>query len=190
MPSWIEFRLAVQGLLRLARFNSDFPRFFDRSPQGALRSFWIALPLLPYSTMVIVQAGLVERAADVTQFTVTMLIGYVVLWLLPPAILTWIAPLVGRQSEMAGCITAYNWMSLLNAATRLPLMGLQVAGVPPNVMALPDQIVLVVWLVWEAFLFMHTLRIALWQGALASIADYLLMQHLVIPIFVLASGVT
>ena len=190
MTSWIEFRLAVQGLLRLARFNPDFQRFFDRSPRGALRSFWVALPVLPYSILVIARSELLARVVDVTQFTVTMSVGYAVLWLLPPAILTWVAPLVGRQSEMPGCIAMYNWMSLLTAGTALPLIGLEMAGVPADIMAVPNGILLIAWLVWEAFLLMHALRIALWQAALATIADYLLMQQLVVPIFLLAGGVS
>ncbi|WP_119301756.1 hypothetical protein [Dongia deserti] len=190
MPSWIEFRLATVGLLRLARFDADFQRFFDRSPSGALRSFGLAVPVLPYSILVIAQSGLLERVADVTYFTMTMSIGYVVLWLLPPAILTWVAPLIGRQSEVPGCIALYNWLTLLTVATRLPLVAVEMAGAPADIMAVPNNILLIVWLVWEAFLLTHTLRIALWQAALATIADYLLMRHLVMPIFLIVGGVS
>jgi hypothetical protein len=188
MPSWIEFRLAVQGLLRLARFNPDFQRFFDRSPGGALRSFWIAVPFLPYAMLVVARSELLDRAADPTEFTITMSIAYVVLWLLPPAILTWVGPLIGRQPEVPGCIAMYNWMSLLTAGAALPLIGLEVAGVPADIMAVPHGILLIVSLVWEAFLLMHALRILMWQAVLATIADYLLMQHLVLPIFVTAGS--
>lgn len=189
MPSWIEFRLAVVGLLRLARFNPDFRRFFDRSPRGALRSFWVALPLLPYSILVLARWGLFAQAADATQFTITMSIGYAILWLLPPAVLTWVAPLIGRQSEMPGCITIYNWMNLLTAGAALPLIAVEMAGVPADIMAVPHVVLLIASLVWEAFLLMHALRLLLWQAALATIGDFLLMQHLVLPIIIAASGV-
>jgi hypothetical protein len=189
MPSWIEFRLAIVGLLRLARFDTDFQRFFDRSPGGALRSFWVALPILPYSILVVARSGLLVRVGDLTQFTITMSVGYVVLWLLPPVILTWVAPLIGRQAEMAGCIAIYNWTTLLTAGVGLPLVALEIAGVPADIMAVPGDILLIVSLVWEAFLLMHVLRIAMWQAALASIADYLVMHHLVLPIFLIAGTV-
>ena len=190
MPSWIELRLAVLGLLRLARFDGDFQRFFDRSPNGALRSFWVAPIVLPYSVLAITQSGLLERVGDMAQFTITMAIGYTVLWVLPPAILTWVAPLIGRDAEMPGCITVYNWMSLLTATTGLPLIALRMAGVAPDVIDVPSNILLIVWLVWEAFLLKHALRIAMWQAVLASLADYLFMQHLVLPMFLAAGSVT
>ena len=190
MPSWIELRLAVLGLLRLARFDGDFLRFFDRSPNGALRSFWVAPIVLPYSVLAISQSGLLERVGDMAQFTITMAIGYTVLWVLPPAVLTWIAPLINRNAEMPGCITVYNWMSLLTASTGLPLIALQMLGVAPDIMDVPTNILLIVWLVWEAFLLKHALRIAMWQAALASVADYLFMQHLVLPMFLIAGSVT
>jgi hypothetical protein len=63
-----------------------------------------------------------------------------------------------------------------------------VAGVPADIMAVPHGILLIVSLVWEAFLLMHALRILMWQAVLATIADYLLMQHLVLPIFVTAGS--
>jgi hypothetical protein len=190
MPTWIELRLAIVGLSRLARFNPDFQRFFDRSPRGALRSFWLAVPILPYSILVVAHSGLIARAGDTTQFAIAMAIGYFVLWLLPPAILTWVAPLIGRNAEVPGCIAVYNWMSLLNAGANLPLIAVEMAGVPYDIMTVPYGIVLIVLLVWEAFLLTHVLRIALWQAALASIADYLLMHHLVVPMILAAGSVS
>jgi hypothetical protein len=190
MPSWIEFRLAVLGLLRLARFDGDFQRFFARSPYGALRSFWVAPIVLPYSVLAVTQSGLLERVGDVAQFTIAMAIGYTVLWVLPPAVLTWVAPLIGRDAEMPGCITMYNWMSLLTAATGLPLIVLRMLGTAPDIMDVPSNILLIVSLVWEAFLLKHALRITMWQAVLASIADYLFMRHLVVPMFLAAGSVT
>lgn len=188
MPSWIELRLAVQGLLRLARFNSDFTRFFDHSPRGALRSFWVALPLLPYSVAVVFSSGLTAHVENPAQFTVVMLICYVYLWLLPPAILTWVAPVIGRQAELSGCIAMYNWLGLLTAGLGLPFLLLAFAGVPPDIMNVLEYGLLAVQLIWEAFLLMHALRLALWQAGVAAVVDFVVMQRFVIPIFVLASG--
>ena len=188
MPSWIEFRLAVQGLLRLARFNPDFTRFFDHSPAGALRSFWLALPLFPYSLVVILNSGVTAHVESTAQFTVVMLIGYIHLWLLPPAILTWVAPLVGRKAEMPGCITMYNWLSLLNIGVALPLLLLEIAGIPAEILEIPNHILLVVSVVWETFLLMHALRLALWQAGLVSVVDFIVMRYIVVPIFLLTGG--
>ncbi len=190
MPDWIEFRLAAHGLLRLARFNSDFPRFFDRSPSGALRSFWLALPIYPFFLLQLWQSDAVSHAPDVAQLFLAMSVGYLHLWLVPPLLIAWIAPLVGRDAEMPGCIAAYNWLSVLNVGAALPLLALEIGGVPAQVMGFPYDVLLVVSLVWEAFLLTHTLRIRLWQAALATVADYLITHWVLLTIFLLLAGVT
>jgi hypothetical protein len=139
---------------------------------------------------VIVYSGLVARAADLTQFSIALLVGYVFMWLLTPAILTWIAPVIGRQAKMAGCIAIYNWMSLLHLAAGLPFLALDIAGVPDEFMSVPGYILIIVFGVWEAFLLTHILRIAIWQAALVSAADYLVTQFVLFPIFLMVGSVT
>jgi hypothetical protein len=190
MPNWIELRLAVQGLLRLARFNSDFQRFFDQSPRGALRSFWLAMPIYPYILVLLWRSEAMAHVADPAQFVFAMSVAYLHLWLLPPVIMTWILPLIGRRAELSGCICMYNWLSLLNVGIALPLLLLEIAGVPPDIMSIPNGILDLVSLVWEAFLLTHVLRLALWQAGLASIVDYVVMHHIVVPIFLLMGGVS
>jgi hypothetical protein len=190
MPTWTELKLAIVGLLRLARFNSDFPRFFDRSPRGALRSFWLAVPILPIMVLVIARSDILDHVSDLTQFTLAMSVCYAFLWLLPPVILTWIAPAMGREAEVPGCIAMYNWLNLLNIGASLPLLVLEIAGLPSDIASVPDNLLLVVTMVWEAFLLVRALRLAIWQAALASIADYVVMHHLVVPIFLLVGGVS
>jgi len=190
MPSWTEFKLAIVGLLRLARFNSDFPRFFDRSPRGALRSFWLAVPLLPYMVVVIAYSNLPAHAPDLAQFAFAMLVYYAYAWLLPPAILTWLGPLIGREAEVPGCIAMYNWLSVLSVGVGLPLLLVEIAGLPADIAAVPENLLLVVTTVWEAFLLVRALRLKIWQAALASIADYVLMHYVVLQIFLLVGGVT
>lgn len=190
MPSWIEFRLAVQGLFRLARFNPDFPRYFDRSPAGALRSFWLALPIYGFYLLLLFRSETMAKVPDHTQFIMAMSVGYLHLWLVPPVIMTWVLPLIGRQAELPACITIYNWLSLLNVCAGLPLLALDIAGVPPEILAVPDDILQLVQLVWEAFMLAQILRLTLWQAGLASVVDYLAMHFIVLPIFLLAGGAT
>jgi hypothetical protein len=190
MPSWTEFRLAIQGLLRLARFNPDFPRFFDRSARGALRSFWLIAPIYPLYLLQLWNSPLIERAADTAQFFLAMSIGYVNQWLVPPVLIAWLAPIAGRNAEMPGCITIYNWSNVLSVGATLPLMTLDLAGVPEQIMAVPYNILLLVLLVWEAFLLTHTLRIAIWQAVLATVADYLITHWILLSIFLAMAGVS
>jgi hypothetical protein len=187
MPSWIEFRLAVHGVLRLARFNPDFPRFFDLSPRGALRSFWIALPLYPYYLLQIWPVNGKPDVPDLALYVVAMSVGYLYLWLVPPCVLTWIAPLIGRRAEMPGCIAVYNWTSLLWLGISWPLLMLSYADLQEDLLGILGDVLTVISLVWEVFLLMRTLRLALWQAGIATIADYFVMQRLVLPMFYLAA---
>lgn len=187
MPSWIEFRLALQGVLRLARFDRDFVRFFDLSPKGALRSFWIALPLYPYYLLQIWPVDGKPDVPDMALYVTAMSVGYLYLWLLPPCVLTWIAPFIGRRAEMPGCITVYNWTSLLWLGISWPLLMLSYADPQGSLLGILGDILTLASLVWEAFLLMRTLRLAPWQAGLATIADYFVMQRLVLPLFYLAA---
>jgi hypothetical protein len=190
MPSWIEFRLAVQGLLRLARFNPDFPRFFDRSGAGALRSFWLMVPLFPFYLLQLWNSDALSHTADSTQFFLAMSVGYVILWLVPPLLITLIAPMMGREAEMPGCITVYNWSGVLNIGVALPLILLDLVGVSPDLMSIPYNVLLLVTLVWEAFLLTHTLRVPLWQAAIATAGDYFITHWVLISIFLVLGGVS
>lgn len=188
MPTWIELRLAVQGVFRLARFNPDFQRFFDRSPRAALRSFWVALPNYAYFLVLVYRSDTIAKVADQTQFVAAVSVGYLHFWLLPPAIMTWVLPAIGRQSELPVCISVYNWLGLLNLVIGVPLLLLNIFGVPADVLSVPDDIFILASVIWEAFLFVHILRLALWQAALASIFDYAMMHYVVFGFFLLMGG--
>lgn len=189
MPSWIEFRLAIQGLLRLARFNSDFPRFFDRSASGALRSLWLMAAIFPLYLIQLWNPELLARVEDVTQFYLAMSVGFVIRWLVPLVLISWLAPMIGRDAEMPGCITIYNWASLLNLAVSMPLLAVDLAGASTESLAIPYDIALLITLIWEVFLLTHTLRIPLWQGAVATVADHLITNWVLLSIFLLLGGV-
>jgi len=190
MPSWIEFRLAVQGLLRLARFKPDFPRFFDRSAAGALRSFWLMVPLYPFYLLQLWAIGATELTQDTTQFFFAMSVGYLNLWLVPPLLIAVIAPMVGRDAEMPGCITIYNWLSVLNITAALPLILLNLGGVSSDVTSILSQALLLVTLAWETYLLTHTLRVRLWQAALAAVADHFITNWVLLSIFLVLGGVS
>ena len=189
MPSWIELRLATQGLLRLARFNPDFPRFFDRSASGALRSFWLMALVYPFHLLQLWSSGLTERVEDALQFYLAMSVGFVIRWLVPPMLIAWLAPMMGRDAEMPGCITIYNWANLLSVAVSLPILMLSLIGVSNETLGIPDSIVLLIALVWEAFLLTHVLRIPLWQAAVATAADYFITNWILLSIFLVLGGI-
>ena len=188
MPSWIEFRLATQGLFRLARFNPDFPRFFDRSAAGALRSFWLMVPVYPFHLLQLWTSGLAAQVEDVLRFYLAMSVGFVIRWLVPPMLITWLAPMMGRDAEMPGCIAVYNWANLLSVAVSLPIFMLSLTGASNEALSIPDSVVLLIALVWEVFLLAHVLRIPLWQAAVATAADYFITNWILLSIFLVLGG--
>jgi hypothetical protein len=185
-----EFRLACRGLLLLARFDAGFSRFFDRSAAGALRSFWLAPLIFPLHLLHLWLSEAKLLAADATQFLLAMSLGYAFRWIVPPLLIAWIAPLIDRDAEMPGCIAIYNWQSLLSVGLALPLILLEIGGVPSMALAIPYSLVLVVSLVWQAFLLTHALRIPLWQGAIGTIIDYVLTFWIMAPVFLALGGVS
>lgn len=189
MPSWIEFRLATQGLLRLARFHPDFVRFFDRSASGALRSFWLMVPLYPFYLLQLWAVGAASLSQDTTQFFFAMSVGYLNLWLVPPLLIALIAPMVGRDAEMPGCIAIYNWQGILNLVAALPLILLDLGGVSEGLTGILYKILLLVTLAWETYLLAHTLRVKLWQAALAAVADHFITNWVLLSIFLVLGGV-
>jgi hypothetical protein len=189
MPNWIEFRLATQGLLRLARFNPDFVRFFDRSASGALRSFWVMAAIYPFHLLHLWSMDFFSRVESVTQFCLAISVGFVIRALVPPLLIAWLAPMIGRDAEMPGSITIYNWSNLLGAAIVLPLIMADLAGLSPDVLAIPDKIVLLIILIWEAFLLTHALRIPLWQAAVATAGDFFISNWVLLSIFLVLGGV-
>jgi hypothetical protein len=189
MPNWIEFRLAVQGLLRLARFSPDFTRFFDRSARGALRSFWLMALIYPFYLLQLWNPELIGQVESVPEFYLAMSVGFVVRWLVPPLLIASLAPMIGRDAEMPGGITIYNWANLLGVAVSLPLLLIDLAGVSAETLAIFYNVVLLVTLVWEAFLLTHVLRIPLWQAAIATAGDHFISNWVLLSIFLALGGV-
>lgn len=182
MPSGIEFRLALRGLLLLARFDETFLRYFDRSAAGALRSFWLALLILPYF--------LLQLWLDIDQSVIAPLqcvaarsVGYAYGWILFPLVLLSVGRVLEREREAPGCIAVYNWTSLLWIVLHLPatlLGGLN----PDSQLALGlSLLALAASVAIEGFLLMKCLRILLWQAAALVAVDLALSFFLVIPIF-------
>lgn len=184
MPSAIEFRLACRGLLQLARFDAGFLRYFDRSTAGALRSFWLALPILPFD-LVHAWLSVPHPLPNPGLFLAAETIGYAVGWILFPLLLLSIGRGFEREREVPGCIAVYNWTSLLGVALQTP--ALLLTAIDPN-SGLGDGLGLLGFafgVAVEGFLLMHCLRILLWQAAALVVLDVVLsvaLGHLILAL--------
>src|ERR1044072_7810564 len=120
MFSWAEFRLAFCGLLLLNRVEAQFVRHFDRSVAGALRSFWLALFILPYEILSTYLVALPHNVPSMGFFLAADVIGYLLGWTLFPLLLLSLERTLDREREMPGCIAVLNWSSLIGIALQLP----------------------------------------------------------------------
>jgi hypothetical protein len=121
---------SIEGVVRLARFDPAGMACFDRTPDGALRSFWVAALLLPpYILLVAVRDGAELSEVPLALVLLVQGIAYVVGWTAFPAAMHLIARLIGRAGEYPGMVAAYNWSAILQIALQLPLLVLMMAGV-------------------------------------------------------------
>jgi len=181
MPSWIEFRLACQGLYRLALLDRTFLSCFDRSSAGAIRSFGLLLPLMPLF-LGLVWLSTSQAPPSVGLFLAAKAMAYIYSWLLFPFVILTAAHLLDRDQDAAGGIAIYNWASVLWMALQLPAAILAGFGIAPDMAALLNLAIFVASLVIEGFLFMVAVRLALWQSALLVAVDVVLSQAVIWPI--------
>jgi hypothetical protein len=181
MINWIEFKLGCRGLLHLARFDPQFPRFFDRSAAGARRSFSIAAILLPFYLL---QFWLeIDKSVPSAGIYLTArTLGYAYSWILFPIVILLVGRLLQRDAESVGCITIYNWVSFIWIVFQIPVLLL--LAIDPN-SGLASGIYLISLLLSvliEGFLFVHCLRIPYWQAAILVLIDLALSFYLIGPV--------
>jgi hypothetical protein len=181
MPSWIEFRIGSQGLFRLALFDRAFLACFDRSAAGAIRSFGLALPLLPLFLW-LVWLNIDQPLPSVPLYLTAKAVAYAYSWILFPFVILAAARLLEREQDAAGCITIYNWSSVLWMFLQLPISLLGALQVAPDVAGLLNLAIFIASLVIEGFLFIVSLRVVLWQAAVLVAIDVVLSQMVIWPI--------
>jgi hypothetical protein len=128
-----EASYALFGAWRLAHFDLQGTAYFDRSPQGALRSFWVAAILLPaYAVMVLLH--LIERPPTLGPAALVLVhgVGYLVGWTAYPVAMLWLARLLDREAECFGYIAMYNWSQVLIMVVALPVSALRVGQMLPD----------------------------------------------------------
>jgi hypothetical protein len=109
-----ELAFGMLGAWRLVRNDASGLQYFDRSPQGALRSFWVIALVAPaYAVLVMLQFQS-YGVADIGLRQILLGGGiYLIDWLLFPVILLRLAPMMGREREIPGYIAANNWAQIL-----------------------------------------------------------------------------
>lgn len=176
----VEFALGCRGLLYLARFDKQFLRHFDRTAGGALRSFWLALPILPFALFIYSQE-MDQAVPSVGLYYAARCVGYAYGWILFPMVLLITGRLLDRDAEAPGCITIFNWVSLLWVALQLPILVAFAMSPNSGLATMLNIAALLYSVVVEGFLFLHCLRIQVWQAAVLVALDVVLGLFVIQP---------
>lgn len=176
MITLAETGIALRGVGRILRFDPDFIRYFDRSPKGALRSFWMAAPLLPIFLLRLYLLHDPQSPPIDSRMLCAMLIGYVLNWIIFPLVLLSIAPAMERRNQVIGTIAVYNWLSLLFILMDVPIVALGALGLDVSLLQLLDLATLLVALVCEGFILAVTLQIRGFSAAALVLLDFILGQ--------------
>lgn len=168
------------GLKRLLRFDAGFVQWFDRSPQGARRSFGLMIPTFPLF-LVLNFAG-VSLAPDVEMFRVVAVtvIAFVLSWVMFPLILILIGRTIDRESQAIGALTSYNWFNFSLSAIGCVFSLIVNTGIFGQSAGLVVSVFIVVYLAYETFLLRVALGIGYGGAILLSIVDFALGKSLYI----------
>lgn len=182
MLSWTEFRLGCRGLWLLARFDPGFQRYFDRSAAGALRSFWLALLILPYFLFQL-WLDIDQTVPSAALCIASRSVGYAYGWILFPFAILFAGRLLEREAEAPGCIAVYNWTSLLWIVLQLPAEFVTLVAPQSGLADGLGLAALFASALIEGYMLMRCLRIVMWQAAALLAFDIFLSFFVVIPMF-------
>ncbi|CAO3417943.1 hypothetical protein [Azospirillum doebereinerae] len=127
---------ALTGAYRLARFDRSGLEFFDRTPEGALNSFYAAVVVLPaYALLLAIRLWDTAGDSPLLQVLTVESIAYVVSWTAFPLALHRIASVMGKTDRYPGTVAAYNWSSVVQMAVYLPVIVLSATGLLPSILS-------------------------------------------------------
>lgn len=117
-----EIGSAIYGAYRLARRDSGGMAYFDRTREGAIRSFYAAGLLLPFHAIIVLGRWWEDMAIlSVQRMVAIESLAYVIGWTVFPVLMIWIARSIDRSDRYFDFLVAYNWASLVTIVVRFPL---------------------------------------------------------------------
>jgi hypothetical protein len=149
MLSLAEIGTAIYGAWRLACFDPNGMRYFDRSLVGFWRSFRVALLAAPFSAFLIaLDLFHMKVAGGWFRILAGESIAYVIGWVAFPLLAYYLTEAINRRTQYLGFIVAYNWSTLIQLAVVLPAAivaycGILPAGLAPVVILAADAVILI-----------------------------------------------
>jgi hypothetical protein len=134
---------SIFGVYRLALLDKSGLSYLDRSPEGALRSFYAALIVLPaYALLVILRLWDILPEVSLFRFIAVEGLAYVISWTAFPLVMFYISGLLDRSGRYFEFLSAYNWSSVIQMGLYLPVVAIADSGLVPE--GLGEGLVLIV----------------------------------------------
>ncbi len=172
-----EIGSGLYGAYRLARRDIGGMTFLDRSPEGAVKSFYAAALLLPIHLVLTVadEWEFLTTTPSIPTWLILEAITYVIGWTLVPVLMISITHWIDRWDRYCDYVVAYNWSQAIMAVVWFPLHTLRLAQVISDtvftVLGLP---LLAVTLFYMWFVFKTSLKITGAMAASLVAGDYVL----------------
>lgn len=124
---------SVFGVYRLARFDPAGVGYLDRTPEGALKSFYAGVIVLPaYALLLVIRLWEPMQGVPMSSAMVVEGIAYVVSWTAFPVMMHQILGSIGRGERFIDFLCAYNWSSVVQMGVYLPAVVLAETGLLPD----------------------------------------------------------
>ena len=179
--------VSLYGAWRLARLDARGFELFDKTPAGAMRSFYAAVLVAPMYAAVALMLPVAHAGSGGLRWLLVETIAYVVSWLAYPVVAEQLTRSMGCRQRFEGYLSAYNWSMVLQNAVLLPLAGLTALDV------LPANLTQILWLVALVAIMGYLwfiVRTALEVGAFAAAGLVLLDELLSMLIDGIAAGLS
>ncbi|MBB4284435.1 hypothetical protein [Roseospira goensis] len=167
---------ALHGLSRLVRLDREGFDYFDASPTGLLKSFWVAVVLLPlYLLHLALDVLVLDIGAQVAvpRYVAVELIAYVIDWVAFPLLMLTLAPAIGIAPTVFRFLVPLNWMQLPIGLIILPLgVIVRLDAVPMDLAGFVGLMVVAASLVITALLARHALEVPWWSAAGVTILSF------------------
>lgn len=172
---------SLYGAYRLARLDPRGLEFLDQSHEGALRSFWAAVIVLPVFLPLILLRPDGVATTGIARLLLVEGVSYVISWTAFPVLMVHVAALLGRQTRYAAFVSAYNWSGAASALVMSPV-ALASTLAPSEPLALLQLAVMALLLGYEWFVTRTVL------GVGGGIAAGLVFADLILSLYI--RGVT
>lgn len=149
MLRWRELLLSLMGVWRLARFDPSGHQFFDRTQQGAARSFFAAVLMAPLYALTLIVAfrsgnsgeatETARAAADPLRYALAEGIAYAISWTAYPVAVEWLSHRLNCRDRFFSWLVAYNWTMVLQNSMVMLFSLLTLSRL------LPDDLLRLLW---------------------------------------------